>query len=192
MRVVDGKPGRVVTHNIVASFAPSDTDALQAELAKWRAQKIPTRTFETGALFAVKGQVLDSRRILVAAAGTTGGTAYPELVERPHGTVEAVDDRGTVVRNDSILWFEPGPSGLLALADVDNEHGGKESRKYFGKLYVTVDNSGSSRWSTRCPRTNCSPASCPPRCRRLRRPRRSRRKRSPRATSSWPSSARAT
>src|SRR6202012_2917333 len=37
---------------------------------------------------------------------------------------------------------EPGPSGLLTLADVDNEHGGKEPRRDFGKLYVTVDNAG--------------------------------------------------
>ncbi|MGZ3406674.1 MAG: SpoIID/LytB domain-containing protein [Polyangia bacterium] len=142
VRVVDGKPGRVVTHNIVASFAPADTEKLQAELATWRAKKVQTRTFEVGALFAVKGQVLDSRRILVAAAGTTGGTAYPELVDRPHGTVEATDDRGTVVRNDSIVWFEPGPTGLIELRDVDNERGAKETRKYFGKLYVTVDNAG--------------------------------------------------
>lgn len=142
VRVVGGKPGRVVTHNIVASFAPAETDKLQAELARWRAKKVQTRTFETGALFAVKGQVLDSRRILVAAAGTSGGASYPELVERPQGTVEAVDERGTVVRNDSILWFEPGPAGVIELGDVDNEHGGKEPRKYFGKIYVTVDNAG--------------------------------------------------
>src|SRR6185312_13170643 len=142
VRIVDGKPGRVVTHNVVASFAPLDTEALQAELATWRAKKIATRTFETGALFAVKGQVLDSRKILVAAAGTTGGTPFPELVDRPRGTVEAVDERGVVVRNDSILWFEPGPAGTIALADVDNERGGKETRRYFGKIYVTVDNAG--------------------------------------------------
>ena len=142
VRILDGKPGRVVMHNVVASFAPSETDQLQAELARWRAKKVVTRTFETGALFAVKGQVLDSRRILVAAAGTTGGTPFPELAERPRGTVEAVDEHGVVVRNDSILWFEPGPSGLIALSDVDNEHGGKETRRYWGKIYVTVDNAG--------------------------------------------------
>ncbi len=142
VRVLDGKPGKIVTHNVVASFAPAETEKLQAELAKWRAKGVRTRTFETGALFAIKGQVLDSRRILVAAEGTTGGTAHPELVERPRGTVEAVDERGTVVRNDSILWFEPGGSGTLELADVDNERGGRETRRYFGKLYVTVDNAG--------------------------------------------------
>jgi SpoIID/LytB domain protein len=142
VRVVGGQPGKIVTHNVVASFAPGDTDKLQAELAKWRDKGVRTRTFETGALFAVKGQVLDSRRVLVAVAGTTGGTTFPELVERPRGTVEAVDEHGVVVRNDSILWFEPGAAGTLELRDVDNERGGKETRKYFGKLYVTVDNAG--------------------------------------------------
>lgn len=142
VRVVDGKPGRVVTHNVVASFAPSQTNELQAELARWRAKNDKPRTFEVGALFAIKGQVLDSRRILVAAGGAATGTTYPELVDRPHGTVEAVDERGTVVRNDSILWFTPGPSGVIELRDVDKEGGGKETRKYFGKLYATVDNAG--------------------------------------------------
>jgi SpoIID/LytB domain protein len=158
VRVVDGKPGKLRWHVIASSFAPSETGALQAELQRWRAKGRTPRTFETGALFAVKGQVLDSRRVLVAvqsfdeeakakqAARTVtvdgGGSVHPELVERPRGTVEASDERGTVVRNDAILWFEPGPGGLVELRDVDNERGGKETRRYFGKLYVTVDNGG--------------------------------------------------
>ena len=192
VRVLDGKPGRIVTHNVVASFTPSQTDQLQAELAKWRAKKVATRTFETGALFAVKGQVLDSRRVLVAAAGTSGGRPFPELVERPRGTVEAIDEHGVVVRNDSILWFEPGPSGLIALADVDNEHGRTETRKYWARSTSPSTTPDSSPWSTRCPRTSCSPGWCRRRCRRRRRPRRSRRKRWPRATSCSPRSARVT
>jgi SpoIID/LytB domain protein len=154
VRVVDGKPGKIKYHVVAASFAPGDSDKLQAELAKWRAKKLTPHTFEVGALFAVKGQVLDSRRILVAVqafddeatakkvAHDLDGTVHPELVERPRGTVEATDDRGTVIRNDAIVWFEPGPAGLVELRDVDNERGAKETRKYFGKLYVTLDNSG--------------------------------------------------
>lgn len=154
VRVTDGKPGRLKYHVIAASFAPADSDQLQAELAKWRAKGKTPRSFEIGALFAVKGQVLDSRRVLVAVAAfddeaaakreaqKLGGSVHPELVERPLGQVEATDERGTIVRNDSILWFQPGPSGMVELRDVDKEGGGREARRYFGKLYVTVDNSG--------------------------------------------------
>jgi SpoIID/LytB domain protein len=158
--VVDGKPGRIAWHVVVARFAAGDTQKLQAELATWRARALQPRTFEIGALFAVKGQVIDSRKQLVAvgAAGdepaaralqarlerdfAVATSLHPELVERPRGVVEASDEHGAIVRNDSILWFTPGASGLLELADVDDGKGGRESRKYAGKLYVTVDNSG--------------------------------------------------
>jgi stage II sporulation protein D len=154
LRVVDGKPGKIRWWVVAASFAPAQSAELQAELARWRAKGKTPRTFEVGSLFAVKGQVLDSRRVLVASEGfddeptakkaatAAGGALHPDLVERPRGTVEAVDERGVVVRNDSILWLSPGPTGLLELADVDSGRGTQEPRRYFGKLYVTVDNSG--------------------------------------------------
>lgn len=160
VRVVGGRPGKIAWHVVVASFAPGDTDKLQAELARWRERKYSPTTYEIGALFAVKGEVLDSRRVLVAVAVAddqpraqalaaelkarwhVDTSLHPELVERPHGTVEAVDERGTVVRNDAILWFTPGPSGLVELRDVDKEGGGRENRRYWGKLYVTLDNAG--------------------------------------------------
>src|SRR5262249_5986307 len=118
------------------------------------------RTFEIGALFAVKGQVIDSRATLITVGGGSDeaaarelqarlrkqygidGGLHPELVERPRGVVEATDERGAVVRHDAILWFTPGPSGLLELADVDNGRGQREPRRYAGKLYVTLDNDG--------------------------------------------------
>lgn len=145
VRVVDGKPGRVVYHPIVATFAPSQSSELQAEMQRLRDKKESPRSFEAGALFAIKGQVLDSRKILVTVGNSNAAVpnSYPELVDRPRGTVEATDDRGTIIRNDSIVWFTPGPSGLIELRDVEKEGGvGRETRRYFGKLYVTVDNSG--------------------------------------------------
>lgn len=169
VRVRDGRPGKIVWHVVVARFSPAQTDALQAELGRWRARKLAPRTFEIGALFAVKGEVLDSRRVLVAVGDDPDEAAarrraaalharfgvttslHPELVERPRGTVEAVDEHGTVVRNDGILWFTPGPSGLVELRDPGAAAGGARRalvdrdgrpRRYFGKLYVTLDNAG--------------------------------------------------
>src|SRR6185369_14267138 len=40
-----------------------------------------------------------------------------------------------------ILWFSV-PQGLIEVEDVDKEGGGKEVRRYFGRVYVTVDKTG--------------------------------------------------
>jgi SpoIID/LytB domain protein len=160
LRVDGGRPARVRWHVVVARLVPGEAQALQAELARWRERAEAPRTFEVGAIFGVRGEVLDSRRLLVTvaahddeAAARAAATAlaarwhvetglHPELVERARGAVEAVDERGLVVRNDGILWFGPPEGGTLELAEVDSENGEKETRRYFGKLYVTVDGSG--------------------------------------------------
>jgi stage II sporulation protein D len=158
IRVDRGRAGRVRYRVVVARLPVGDDAALRAELDKWKARGEAARTVETGALFAVRGEVLDQRRLLVSvgeaadeaaarklAAGLKArfgveATVQPELAERPGGVVEATDERGTVVRNDSILWF--AASGLIEVDEVDKEGGGKETRRYFGRLYVTVDRAG--------------------------------------------------
>jgi SpoIID/LytB domain protein len=143
---------------VVARLPVGDDAALRAELDRWKARGEAARTVETGALFAVRGEVLDQRRLLVTVGdGTDEASArklaaglkarfgvepavQPELAERPSGVVEATDERGTIVRNDSILWF--AASGLIEVDEIDKEGGGKETRRYFGRLYVTVDRAG--------------------------------------------------
>jgi hypothetical protein len=159
VRLSGGKPARVRWHVVVARFKPGD-DKLQEELKRWRDRGEKPRTFEVGALFALKGEVLDSRRVLVAisprddeakakeaaralaAQHNIDTSVHPELADRPSGTVEATSESGSVVRNDSILWFAAAPGALLELRDVDKEGGGREARRYFGLLYVTVDRNG--------------------------------------------------
>ena len=159
VHVAGGRPSKIRWHLVVARLAPGD-EKLSSLLQTWRERSYQPRTFELGTVFGVKGEVLDSRRLLVtvaphddeARARADAKTlaeqfhvevgVHPELVERPRGTVEATDDKGTTVRNDGILWFSPAPNGMLELKDVDKEGGGKESRRYFGKLYVTVDAKG--------------------------------------------------
>lgn len=159
VRVSGGKPARVRWHVVVARFKPGDA-RLQAALETWRGRGLQPRTFEIGAVFGIRGQVLDSRRVLVAVAAKDAEaqaraeaqalaqryqvetSLHPELSERPRGTLEATDERGVTVRNDAILWLAPPPGGVLELRDVDKEGGGREARRYFGKLYVTVDHAG--------------------------------------------------
>ncbi|HZS38249.1 MAG TPA: SpoIID/LytB domain-containing protein [Polyangia bacterium] len=159
VRVVNGAPAKIRWHVVVARLKPGD-EKLPSTIAAWKERGFVARTFETGALFGVRGEVLDSRQLLVtvlphndeagarsdaaalAAKFSADTSVHPELVERPRGTVEATDERGLSVKNDAILWFSPGPSGLLELDGVDKEGGGREKRRYFGKLYVTVDSGG--------------------------------------------------
>lgn len=160
IHVENGRPSKVRWHVVVASLRPGDPH-LSDVLELWRSRGFAPRTFEIGALFGVKGQVLDSRRNLVAIAPHDNeaearaeaasvkarfhveAPLHPELVERPRGTVVATDERGVVIKNGGILWFAPGtPGGLLTLEGVDKEGGGREDRRYFGKLYATVDSHG--------------------------------------------------
>jgi SpoIID/LytB domain protein len=159
VRVDGGKPAKLRWHVVVGKHTPGDAQ-LASTMQLWRDRGFQPRTFEVGSVFGVKGEVLDSRRVLVTVAplddeaparaqarslsekfhGDFG--VHPELAERPRGTVVATDEHGVAVRNDAILWFAPGNNGLIEVKDIDKEGGGKESRRYFGRIYVTVDNAG--------------------------------------------------
>jgi len=158
VRVKNGKPGRLRYQVVVARLLPGAAD-LGSTLETWRQRGFAPHTFETGVVLGIRGEVLDSRKVLVAAEAlpteaaatqraqqlaaqyhiTTG--VHAELVERPSGLVEAVDERGISVSNDGILWFAAG-RGMLEVADIDKEGGGKEARRYLGRIYVTVDRAG--------------------------------------------------
>jgi SpoIID/LytB domain protein len=163
--VDSGHPARIRYHVVVARLPVAGptpiADRLPIELKRWRDAGYRPRTFELGALFGVHGEVLDSRRIVVTISEQDNEPAakkeaarlqqkhavetsvFPELAERPRGVVEGTDEHGLAVRNDGILWFSPAdPHGLLEVKDVDKESGGREARRYFGRLYVTVDAGG--------------------------------------------------
>jgi SpoIID/LytB domain protein len=158
VRVERGHAGVVRYRPVVARLPIGDADALKGELERWRGRGEHPRTVEIGALFAVRGEVLDQRRLLVTVGDPLDeaeakrrahelGTKYgselgiqPELAERPSGFVEATDEHGVVVRNEGILWFVS--AGLIEVEDVDKEGGGREARRYFGRVYVTVDRNG--------------------------------------------------
>lgn len=160
LRVSGGRPARLSWHVVVGRTKPGEAERARAELAQWRQRGFQPRSFEIGAIFGMRGETLDSREILCAVAPQTSQAGaerlaaelgsrwhvatslYPELRERPRGLVEASDEHGVVVKNDGILWFSPARGGLLELEDVDREGGGREHRRYFGKLYVTVDAAG--------------------------------------------------
>jgi stage II sporulation protein D len=123
------------------------------------------RRFEQGTVFGVGGEVLDRREVLVAvgpfakpeeaehafeALGRKATLAnpgvYTELVDRPHGQLEAVGSKtGMHVRNEGVLWFVAGGDSPLQVEAEGAAKGTptKVSGAYFGKVYVTLDRNGS-------------------------------------------------
>jgi stage II sporulation protein D len=161
--VEDPRPARVRWWTIVAR------DPSEEEIARWKSRGYTPRTFETGIVFGVEGDVIDSREVLLgvapeaseAAAQRAAGeiaaklkvetSIHAELVERPGGVVVAKEAAtGAVVRNPSVIWFAPGTAdGTVTVHDVVFGGGGsqlaaekRETRRYRGRVYVTVGPDG--------------------------------------------------
>ncbi len=159
--VENPKPARLL-HWVIVSRHAGD-----AELAAWKQRGYEPRTFEIGVLFGVEGEMIDSRETLlgiapegdVAAAERAARalaskwsietSVHPEMVDAPRGTLVATAG-ATVVRNQNVLWFSPGSAaGTVTVADVVHGGGGsqvnaekRETRSYFGKVYVTIGKDG--------------------------------------------------
>jgi stage II sporulation protein D len=70
---------------------------------------------------------------------------FTELVDRPHGYLEAVGGKsGFKVRNEGVLWFVPVGDAPLRV-EASGERGKdkfKIAGSYAGRLYVTIDRLG--------------------------------------------------
>lgn len=158
----------VIREWTVVAQVPSGAGAeMRTQMALWKDRGFAPRGFEVGTVFGVEGTVFDSRKTLVSIApekpplGRRQADAlakkyaietsvYRELVERPKGMVVARHASGAVVRNPSVIWFAP-KNAEATLTVLDVEHGGggsqlgpvkKETRQYYGRVYVTVGNDG--------------------------------------------------
>lgn len=148
-----GQPAREQHHVIVARAPAAEAERLRPEMTLWRERGFMPRTFEIGAIFGIRGEVIDARQLLLAVAPhgeveaaraearalaerfQVSPSVHLEQLARPRGTIEARDERGTVLRNDGVLWFAPQqPDGTIY---VD-----PPGRRYFGQIYVTPDRRG--------------------------------------------------
>ncbi len=134
------------------------------QIARWKARGESARRFEQGTLFGVGGEVLDRREAIVGVGPAASPEeaehalerlsaksplvhpgVFTELVDRPHGQLEAVGGKtGIRVRNEGVLWFVP--VGDAPLRVEANGERGKEKIKvaasYAGRVYVTIDRLG--------------------------------------------------
>ena len=136
----------------------------EAELDRWQGLGETARRFEQGTLFGIGGEVIDRRECLVGvgpfpatevaeqALDRLGRKAplvhpgvYTELVDRPHGWLEATGAKsGIKVKNEGVLWFLAADESAVRVNDV----GGGASAPggllgtYAGRVYVTLDRRG--------------------------------------------------
>jgi stage II sporulation protein D len=140
------------------------TAEAQTHLDLWKGKGENVRRFEQGTLFGVGGEVLDRRQTVVAVGpfpspeaveGTLDKLArkaplshpglYTELVDRPHGQLEAVGVKsGVRVRNEGVLWFVPDGEAAIRVEGNGERAGAKSktSGTYAGRVYVTIDRMG--------------------------------------------------
>jgi len=160
-------PAVVREWTVVEEVASGAGAERRTAMALWKERGYTPRGFEVGTVFGVEGTVFDSRKTLLAVAPEKPPlgkrqaesiakkygietSVYRELVERPRGTVVAGHSSGVVVRNPSVIWFAPkNTDGTMTVLDVEHGAGGsqlgpvkKETRQYYGKLYITVSNDG--------------------------------------------------
>lgn len=136
----------------------------EAQIAQWKARGESARRFEQGTLFGVGGEVLDRREAIVGVGPATSSEeveralerlsakaplvhpgVFAELVDRPHGYLEAVGGKsGVKVRNEGVLWFVPVGDAPLRV-EASGERGKdkfKIAASYAGRVYVTIDRLG--------------------------------------------------
>ncbi|MEZ4400905.1 MAG: SpoIID/LytB domain-containing protein [Kofleriaceae bacterium] len=165
VRARDTAPAEIREWTVVERLSPDDPAGVTAATAAWKQRGFDPHAFETGTLFAVDGEVIDTREVLVAiepvAAGKGAARArdlaarfhattsvHAELVRRPRGTLVATAG-ATTVTNPSVLWLRPTvATDTITVADVPTNTGGsqlttgREDRRYWGAVYVTLGADG--------------------------------------------------
>ncbi|HEU5057703.1 MAG TPA: SpoIID/LytB domain-containing protein [Kofleriaceae bacterium] len=160
-----GAPAELRDWTVVERLAPERDRELEAALARWKKRGHQVRAFEVGSLFAVEGDVMDGRSVLVAIDPVSPGKGvaharaiasrydlatevHRELVRRPRGLVVARSGE-TEVKNPGVVWFAPAdPRQAIEVADVVTGGGGSQlstglqDRRYLGRVYVAVGADG--------------------------------------------------
>jgi SpoIID/LytB domain protein len=164
IRAYATQPAKLRYWSVVWRGPVSKGDEADARVALWKSKNENPRRFEQGTLFGVGGEVLDRRQALVAVgpaatseeaekaierlavkAPLVSPGVFTELVDRPHGQLEAIGAKtGVRVRNEGVLWFVPTADGSLRVEAIGER--GKEkftvAGTYAGKVYVTIDRLG--------------------------------------------------
>jgi SpoIID/LytB domain protein len=159
------RPGVVQEWITAGRHRASAEEEIARELKIWRERGFQPRRIELGSMFAVAGERIDNREVLVgvlaAAPGRTGAERariarqfgvqtglHRELAQRPEGLMVA-QSGPLAVRNPGMLWFQPRrQDATVTVEQVTVGRGGaapahrREDRRYWGAVYVAVGSDG--------------------------------------------------
>jgi len=165
--ISDSEGGSYEHWVIVEDLTVQQRDRADSALAEWSERGYDPRRFQVGGLFGIRGNVFDSRRILVGVGGVEThrrarelrdelvgsygieGRIHSALTEHPEGlltlTGEGVD---VEIRHRDVLWIGPSEGAGEAIEyrvpDVPTARGeSTETRIYGGRLIVSPDRNGS-------------------------------------------------
>jgi len=163
VRLEHGRAGKVRYHVVVARVPVGDDAALKKELDAWRARGEQPRTVETGALFAVKGEVLDQRKLLVVLGDTLDEPAASldlgsreELLQLLGAYATSTGSPAMVMVTHHVEEIPPGFTHALLLAEgkiaatgpIAEIITGERLSEVFG-LELLVSTSENGRYSAR-------------------------------------------
>jgi len=165
IRRISGQPATVRTSVQIAELAFADSSGLAAEIASWESRGLKVRTETSGALYGIRGKVIDNRRHLVllppAASAkdaerqqetifhTYGRETllFEELLEPARGALEVTDSSGHIVgRAEDRVTIEALDPSPLKVGQVEYgvgyEFHGFEDRSYRGVIEMLIDRRG--------------------------------------------------
>jgi len=165
IRRIASEPAIVRTSVQLAELPFADSAGLAAERELWERRGLKVRTHTIGALYGVRGKVIDNRRrLLLLEPAATASEAerqqesifkthgretllFEELQKPAHGTLQLEDGSGnTVAGGPNRLTIESLDASPLKVSQVEHGVGydfhGFEDRSYRGAIDVTVDRRG--------------------------------------------------
>jgi SpoIID/LytB domain protein len=165
IRRIASEPAIVRTSVQLAELPFADSAGLAAERELWERRGLKVRTHTIGALYGVRGKVIDNRRrLLLLEPAATASEAehqqesifkthgretllFEELEKPAHGTLQLEDGSGhTAAGGPNRLTIESLDESPLKITQVEYGVGydfhGFEDRSYRGAIDVTVDRRG--------------------------------------------------
>ena len=164
LRLREGTAAQQRWSVVLESVPGDDPRRLDQAVERWRKRDFKADTSEVGALFGVRGRVLDTRRVLLTTGNFTSeaeaardariveqrhggsGRLHPVVKKRSHGTLQAIDlERGGEITAEGVLWLTAIHDEPITVSKVprDESNGAEtEDRSYRGQIYVAIGRHG--------------------------------------------------
>ena len=164
-RAQESTPAQLRHWTVVEVRPYGDSKGAQEALLEWKKAGFETKEFVTGTIMAMKGNVLDTRERRIGLGGfseeapakalmdrlsrerSVRSFVHTELLAPAKGRVAVYDERNKLLhRAEGSVYFGTVSGGRVEILEGDHETvSGKkkrESREYWGHIYVVVDRQG--------------------------------------------------